>query len=379
MKWVNKGHEFDELGATLQKLNAIYLFGAGMNGKTAYKKYCDKINIRGFIDNDPDKQGGNLCRLEVLAPAAVKPADDEAIVISAQPSLIGVMTEQMRNMGYEGNVFPMQTFFPVLDMYKFMEVCLTSVSFLPTTACNLKCKHCLNFSPFIERHITRPIEQLKLDLDFLFSRIDTLLLLHISGGEPFIYPRLPELIDYIVQNFNSKLGLLEMTTNGTIIPSERLFKAMRDGNVYLTVDDYNDAVPLYREKHGKLLEKLNTYGISYRILKANSWIDLAPPGTDNSLLSDEQLCDYFNACAVPWQEYRDGKLWLCNYAAYADVAGKQEAQSNDYFDLAGLTADNKYELVEFRLGYSEKGYARFCRHCLGYNTNPKTVPVAEQL
>jgi organic radical activating enzyme len=38
---------------------------------------------------------------------------------------------------------------------------------------------------------------LKQDLDLLSSKIDTLLLLRISGGEPFTYPHLSEFIEHI--------------------------------------------------------------------------------------------------------------------------------------------------------------------------------------
>jgi hypothetical protein len=379
MKWTNKGHEFDELGAKLQKVNAVYLFGAGVHGKTAFEMYNHKITVKGFIDNDTAKQGCMFCGVPVIAPAAIKLLDGEAIVITAQPSLIDGIAEQLSNIGHADNAFPTQTFFPILDAYKFNEVCLSSVSFLPTTVCNLKCKHCLNFSPYVKEHPTRPIEQLKQDLNLLFSRIDTLLLLHISGGEPFTYPHLAELIDHIVQNCKSKLGRLEMTTNGTVVPSDKLLTAIKNADLYLAVDDYRDALPQHRSKQRELLEKLDGYKIGYQILKADSWIDLAPFESGKPHLGDEQLREHFRSCSVPWQEYRDGKLWLCNYAAYADIAGIQSSQDNEYFDLADLSADNRSELIEFRLGYSAKGYTEFCKRCLGYNNNPKSVPVAEQL
>jgi hypothetical protein len=149
-------------------------------------------------------------------------------------------------------------------------------------------------------------------MDLLFSKIDMLLLLHISGGEPFTYPNLDDLINYIVRTYNDKLGRLEMTTNGTIIPSEKLLTAMKNAELYLTVDDYSDALPQYRDKRNGLIDKLNEYGIAYRMLKADTWIDLDPFTRNRARLSNEQLRTHFETCAVPWQEYRDGKLWLCN-------------------------------------------------------------------
>jgi hypothetical protein len=171
-----------------------------------------------------------------------------------------------------------------------------------------------------------------------------------------------------------------MTTNGTVIPSDKLLKAMKNSNVYLTVDDYRDALPQYCEKYNDLLNRLDFYGIHYQILKADSWISLASFETNHTNLSDEQLCKYFDACSVPWQEYRGGKLYLCNYAAYAEIAEVQkELPPNDYIDLKQITEGNKIELLEFRLGYSNKGYTEFCKRCSGYYNNPYKIKAAEQL
>jgi len=379
MKWTNKGHEFDDLGKRLITLKSIYLFGAGVHGKTIYEKYRNKIDIKGFIDNDAIKQDNGFCGLPVFSPNGINLLENEVIVISAQPSSINNITGQLNSLGYTDNVFPIQLFFPIFDSYKYGEVCLSSISFLPTTVCNLNCKHCLNFTPYIKNHQIRPIEQLKQDLDLLFSKIDTLLLLHISGGEPLTYSHLYELVDHIVRSYKEKLGRLEMTTNGTIIPSDIMLKLFKDANLFLTVDDYRDALPQYRDKQMELINKLNSHSVNYQILKADSWIDLAPPDMDITGLSAEQLVEYFNACAVPWQEYRNGKLWLCNYAAYADIAGKYATLQNEYFDIAKLNKKNHRELIEFRRGYSDKGYTEFCRQCAGYSNNTRIVPVAKQL
>lgn len=379
MKWTKKGHEFDELGERLKRIKSIYLFGAGIHGKTAYEKYHYKICIKGFIDNDKSKQGGELYGLPITSLADIKLLDDEAIILTAQPSSTRKISRQLDIKGYMDNVFPMQLFFPIFDFYKNGEICIPSISFLPTTVCNLNCKHCANFTPYIKNHQNRPLEKLIKDLDLLFSKIDTLLLFHISGGEPFTCPHLVELIDHISQSHKEKLGRLEMTTNGTIIPSEKLLKSMKNAELYLTVDDYRDALPQYRDKYTELINKLKEYGINYQILKADSWISLDSPNIDSKGLSKENLINYFCECDVHWQEYRDGKFWICAYASYAYVAEKEIAHPQDYFDISELNDNNKLELIEFRLGYSNKGYAEFCKRCSGYYNNTQSVPVAEQL
>jgi len=378
LKWTNKGHEYDQLGERFKSLTAIYLFGAGVHGKTVYEKYNGKIHIKGFIDNNVSKHGGSFCGLPVLSPENLSLDNDEAIVVSTQPSYVEGIRMQLYSLGFS-YAYPMQQFFPVLDAYKYGEVCLSSVSFLPTTVCNLRCRYCLNFSPYVKEHQVRPLEQLVQDLDLLFSRIDTLLLLHISGGEPFTYPYLAELVDHITARYGDKLGRLEMTTNGTVVPTEKLLTSMRNSGLYLTVDDYRDALPQHHDKQGAILELLEDSGVSYQILKADSWINLALFDHPKTLLSDEQLREHFNNCSVPWQEYRDGRLWLCNYSAYADIAGIVTSQDGEFFDINTLSTEDRLALVEFRLGYSEKGYTECCKRCSGFNNNLNAVPIAEQL
>lgn len=381
MKWKNKGHELDGLGQTVTNINNIYLFGAGEHGKAVFERYANKINICGFIDNDAEKINTLFCNKQVYSLTDISLRRNEAIVITTQPSFVPMIKKQLAEKGYlEGsNVFAMQVFFPVYDMYKYEEICLSSISFLPTTVCNLKCKQCLNFAPYIANQSFRPIEGLKRDIDFLFSKIDTLLLLHLSGGEPLLYPYLNQLIAHISEKYSHNIGRLELTTNGTVVPSDDVCEIMAKSKIQIIVDDYRDAVPQHRANFDKLIEKLSQFAIPYKILKADYWIDLAPFTTDNSHLNESDLCQYFDNCAVPWQEYRDGKLWLCNYASYADVADIHCAQENEYFALNKLNDSNKRELIEFRLGYSEKGYVDFCKRCRSYGNNNTITKVAEQM
>jgi hypothetical protein len=48
--------------------------------------------------------------------------------------------------------------------------------------------------------------------------------------------------------------------------------------------------------------------------------------------------------------------------------------------VANLTGkDNKKELLEFTLGYSEKGYLDMCRHCNGAKAKNYPIVAAEQV
>ena len=67
----------------------------------------------------------------------------------------GPIIEQVKKQGCRENVdfFVIEEFLSVYFIYKYDRVYFSSISFLPSTACNLKCKACLNFNPFAKKVI----------------------------------------------------------------------------------------------------------------------------------------------------------------------------------------------------------------------------------
>ena len=193
------------------------------------------------------------------------------------------------------------------------------------------------------------------------------MLFHVSGGEPMLYKHTADLIEYIDKNYGHKIGTLRTVTNGTVIPKEEVFVKLSKCNIEITVDDYREAVPRFNSRFDQLIEKLEEYNIKYYINKAESWIDLAPDTTDYSKLSEEEMIKHRDSCSQSWEELRDGKIYSCNYAAYATVAGiAGEQDLEETYNLEKFTPEKKKELVEFRLGYTEKGYTNFCKKCRGF-------------
>ena len=98
-------------------------------------------------------------------------------------------------------------------------------------------------------------------------------------------------------------------------------------------------------------------------------------------LTDEQLIKKYNECHVLLQEYRDGKLFTCNYGSYASVAGvTRPVPASDFYDLRTYNKSKLKELMEFRLGFSENGYSDFCRLCAGlFDVNAVRVKPGKQV
>lgn len=382
MKWKNKGFEYDFIYENIKQKKRFYLFGAGDYGTQFINTMKNEITVAGYIDNDPGKQGKIINGYRCYSLEEITLEKDEAIIVTMSQIARVKPIEQLKKKKYvkDDLFFVIEEFLSIYFVYKNNKVHFSSISFLPSTACNLNCKNCLNFNPFTKQFYVREWEDLKKDVDLFFSCVDYIMLFHVSGGEPFIYKHTADLIEYIDQNYGNRIGTLRTVTNGTIVPKDDILEKLSKCNIEITVDDYRKAVPRFNERFDQLIRKLEEYHIKYYINTVDSWIDLAPEKTDYTLWSDEQLEAHRESCNQSWQELRDGKLYSCNYAAYATVAGiAGEQDLEEVYDLKQFTSDKKKELVEFRLGYTTKGYTNFCKTCKGFTPeNNINVGVAVQ-
>lgn len=136
-----------------------------------------------------------------------------------------------------------------------------------TSKCNLKCIHCYNESDDFKYH-DMSVEDYKYTIDFLLANEITKL--QIIGGEPFVNPTiLKEMLEYSVGKFE----LLEIFTNGTLIPND-FYDYLKKHNIRiaLSVYSYNnidhDKVTNVIGAHYKTnqtIANLKKYGIQYRI------------------------------------------------------------------------------------------------------------------
>lgn len=383
MKWKNRGHEFDEFYGEIASKQEIYLFGAGDYGALFLPLITKEFNVIGFIDNNKEKQETGYLGYPVFLLEHVLPLQEQQAIVltisqfaraSAQKQL--VLAGVLKNKQY----FLFEEFWSVYQVYKYDRVYMTSISFLPSTICNLKCRHCLNFNPFAKKFYMRDFDELTKDLDLFFEKVDRIMIFHLSGGEPMLFSRIGELIRYIDQKYGDRIDAFRTVTNGTIMPSKEVLEALAESNVEVTVDDYRDAVPQFAEVFDELLVAFDKYHVRYVVNKADAWVDLAPECTDYSDKNDLWMQRHFENCCQTWHELRGGKLYSCNYAAYAVVAGiAGEEDEEETFDLGSVTVDNCKELVEFRLGYTTKGYTNFCKTCRGFNSeNTEEVKPAVQ-
>ena len=388
MKWYNKGNEFNEIGFKLNKYTKILLYGAGDYGQKMYE-ILNRLNIFvEFIDSNKEKQKNGYLNCKVISPnELLYHKDKKLVVICAIPQYAREMEKKLLEEGYVKNVnyYMMDDFInilPIYSVYVLDKVFMECIGFLPTTKCNLNCEGCLNFTNFNKNKKHQPLEELKQTLDLYFKNINCVNFFSFTGGEPLLYPYIDEILEYIGEKYMPQIISFAMSTNCTLVPKNSTCEILKKYNMKVYIDDYSE----YVEKSKMILEeiskKFSEYDIIYAINKNDGayWIDLAPDITDNSFMMDSELEDYRTRCGVPYRELRNGKIYSCNYASFAIKAGLEEENPNDYYDLEKHSPDKNKELVEFLLGYTEKGYVDFCKHCAGFlPINPYKKPVGKQI
>ena len=385
MKWKNKGHEFDELGALFQKNSEILVIGNKNDAEKIYKQ-LEFLNtkISTFTDiNILDLGHGLKKRIKQIKTKFLENILKNKTIILANSiaynnRLITILTKL--KLKEKINYFREEEFFnkflSIYAVYVSDKVYFPSNCFICTTVCTLNCRDCLNFAPYDKHKTHYDLERLKSDVDTYFKCIDRVGLFHISGGEPFSYPHIKELIEYIGENYRDQIDILGTVTNGTLLPSDNLCKVIQKYDVRVEIDDYTISLPHLKENINKLKNKLTQFNIDIQTNIATTFYELFPP---KEITPQENLCKKFDACNQIYQELKNGKLYTCNWAEFAYQAGIL-TEINDYYDLNNFIAtQDKKELIEYRLGFNAKGYVDFCRYCNGnQNINKHFVPAAIQ-
>ncbi|WP_373265367.1 radical SAM protein [Hungatella hathewayi] len=388
MKWTNQGHEFDEIGRRFAKNKKIYIYGLGVLGKELYNKLKWADCVAGFIDNDERKIESGYQQLEVISAIEFlkRPAGEYVVVVAASVSNTSQLMQQLRNKGYMDS-FDLFTcndflnfFMPIYLLYAWNRVYFPSIGLTLSTVCNLKCKGCLAFVPLNKNPRNYSAEMFKESIDEFFKVVDYVEIFQLSGGETFLYPQHAELLSYIGNNYRNKIHILYTTTNGTIIPDEKTIKAVKEADCTVIVDDYSHSIHDKMCKIDDIIAIFNKNNILYFRNKVDKWIDLAPDTTDNNHFAEEELEAYFAACSQPWCELFENRLYSCNYAQYAMRAGFIGENDNDYLELFNLEKSDAAKVLEFRMGYTKKGYVDFCRRCSGYVLINKNIiePAVQQ-
>ena len=390
MKWMNKGHEIGKKDISFSNgfHEKIYVFGAGKIGKVTGLSLAAFGLLGGYIDNNRTRQGTELLNKPIVSLEDYLSREDEPAIVVACAEKYALEIEQQlkqNQLVWGKDYFFSEEFhkriLPIIATLYFDKVYMQLAQITLTERCSLKCKKCAHACYNVDSsNQDLTLDQVHKSADSFFAKVDFINEFVLIGGEPLLYKDLSNVITYIGERYRSQMAIFCITTNGTIVPNEEVLQACQKYKVLFRISNYAKAIPRLKESHQKLIQVLEKYDIEYRLsAEEASWIDYGFEYL-NKELDEEKLTETFDKCLTPCREIRENRLYFCVMARSVSDNLHFDEGKDDYLDLDQLNGENyKRELMEFNLGYSEKGYLDMCHRCHGMDAVNYPIPVAEQL
>ena len=398
MKWTNPGHQLDEQGEAYCKVKRIYLFNTD-EGSEEILRFLTWLNVESefeitiLVSKDHLEQGtpGQFCGRPVLSYDAdleeqgILPAMAEESVFvlphcgqtqrHALLCRLGAKYIFFRSHTRNRRDNFIQNFLCIWLMYKHGRLLSHWTNYLVTSRCNLNCRDCLNYNPYIKAPMDVPFEEFKRNFDILFSKFDCLYSLHLTGGEPMLTKRLPEEIRYLAEHYRDRFFDFFVVTNAMVVPSEEVLSAIKGIGGHVNIDDYRPNVK--NSRIDELIGKLEEYSIPYVRNVAEYWFDFRLHSGEITYKSEKELEWHKDDCNSFYHEFAGGKIFSCCWQEYAHRAGLAELdEGNDCIDISSTP---KMEILEFRQGYTKKGYVEMCSYCRGQGSDACLTEPAVQV
>lgn len=265
---------------------------------------------------------------------------------------------------------------------------MPKLAFYVTLRCNLKCKLCAVYAPYYETPFHPTLEYLYKCIDRYFEIVDHIHLFSISGGEPLLRKDLPQILNKIRQ-YENRINILEIITNGTIIPSDELLESLKmfKIDVNLLVDNYGVDKSINAVETSKKFQKVDGANVILRDyysenMHCGGWVDY---GISQSSVqkSPEIAKKLFAKCSYPQKlnfctSMVDGKLYSCTQLRRLVDLGVITPDPSEVFDLFDTTYSDEAIRERIETLYTVNMLSA-CAYCNGICDDSIRYPAAEQL
>ena len=252
---------------------------------------------------------------------------------------------------------------------------IKNLVFITNQKCNLKCKDCANFSPYLSDILNfYDYKKLVSDLELITKKMN-IYNLQIQGGEFFLHPNYDDFVNYVIEN--KKIENIVIATNGTIIPNDNTLIKIKDSNkIMIRISNYGKVNEVISKR---LKDKLDEIGIKNMIyefsLEEALWTKCG--GYDQKRLSEEEMLKYYNSCgfAKYCLTLEDGFISICSRSTVA-----HKVQNFTISEKDGVNLRNKNfsfnKLIEFK---TKLPPVEACYYCYGGGSIAEKVKPAIQM
>ena len=247
-------------------------------------------------------------------------------------------------------------------------ITIPRIPLIITTRCTLRCKECSNLIPLYSQPKDYDANEILMWVEYLLRHVDEIIVLELVGGEPFLHGELNILLKTLINK--DSIRKIEITTNGTVLPSKATLDFLKNEKVVVLVSEYPGIV-----NNQRLINTFKEHDVAYRVMRNMKWISNGNIERRNK--SNKSLVRQYEACgpAKYCRTILNGKLFNCSKAASLFELGVNS--DIRYISLVNNIESNKME--EQLFDFITRPDYMACDYCDMFSENEKYVHPAEQL
>ncbi|KAI4450833.1 GTP 3',8-cyclase [Eubacterium plexicaudatum ASF492] len=232
--------------------------------------------------------------------------------------------------------------YPILITYYYDKSYVELAQISLTEKCTLKCRKCAHACAYKENRVPElTLEDVYFSANSFFSKIDIIREFVLIGGEPLLYQKLPQVVEYIGEKYRDKMITFSIATNGTIVPSELLMKQCIKYRVIIKISNYSRAIPRLTVVYERLEQLLKSRGVAYELGSPEvEWFDYGFDYVNNEETPQEEIIKRFDECKTNCREIRKNRFYYCVMARSVSENMGFDVGQEDYLDLEQLSDEN---------------------------------------
>lgn len=255
------------------------------------------------------------------------------------------------------------------------KIVMGSIDIAVNTYCTMRCKGCASLISFYESRSNQNVREIIDALERLFENVNIILRVNILGGEPFLYPDLDKLVEYL--NGQERVRKVYIMTNGTVVPNNpKLLEALQNSRNEVRISEYVD----YVVKQNNIEEFLKSYNIKCTVKHyANGdfvWYDFG--GFKKRDRTEEQRRSQMEQCSVEAQYLYNGRLYMCPRIAHGYELGIIPRNDEDHWIELAHASDDEIQAKLCDMIF-RKSLFDACCYCDRGTDKVKIIPVAKQM
>lgn len=291
------------------------------------------------------------------------------LIIERYPAYISQIKKRWLRILLRGAFLPVS----VLLSIKYLNKSRNSIphmNLVVTTKCTLRCKDCLHLIPYHKCPEDVPYEEIEENIRKLVKFVDIIGTVTVLGGEPFVYKEIASVLKLLIRT--KKVKRIVVTTNGTIVPSEKVLEVLSNPKIFVIVSNYGTV----SRNVEQLKKAFKEYRVKYFAEPYHDWLDAG--GRERRGYSAEKMQNMFDHCdnAFNCASFYKSIFVSCPRELNLKLLGIQDA-AKETIDMDKI--ESKEEMNRALNIFYNMKFTPACNYCDIGSERERTIPCAEQI